>query len=435
MSADTRGGAVQERTALTDELLRQLVSVGQVDVLVAIPTFNDAPTVADVVKAAMAAFLRYFPRERTALLNPDGGSSDGTGDRVLHADPRELDPRLRSGGLRTIHRISAPHVGLPTRSNALRAAFAAADLLQARALVVLEPAVTSVTPEWVANLVRPALREEADLVAPVFQRHPAEGPLVSQLIRPLVRAVYGRRLQEPAAAEFACSGRFASRCLADPIWEREMAPLGIGLGLRLSAIAGGFRIGQTYLGARAVAPHPDPPRVADVFGQVAGCLFSCLDAHEGYWLAPGAPAEVPVFGEDSAPAEEPSLLEPGPLVDAFRTGLKDLGSLLAPILSPGTLATLQARAGGGDPFHLPDEAWVRAVYESAAAYHRQVIHRDHLVQALVPIYLGRAASFILECAGHPPAEVEACLDRLEQSFEALKPQLVELWSPKPGGAR
>lgn len=424
-----------ERSALTDELLRQLVSVGQVDVLVAIPTFNDAATVADVVKAAMAAFLRYFPRDRTALLNPDGGSSDGTTDLVLQADARELDPRLRSGGLRTIHRISAPHVGLPTRSNAVRAIFAAADLLQAKAVAVLEPTVTSVTPEWVASLVRPVLREETDLVAPAFLRHPAEGPLVSQMVRPLVRAVYGRRLREPAAPEFGCSGRFASRSLTEPFWEREMAPLGVGLGVRLSAIAGGFRIGQTYLGARTVAPRPDQPSVPNVFGQVAGCLFSCLEAHESYWLATAAPADVPVFGEDSAPPEEPSLLEPAPLVDAFRSGFRDLGSMLRPILSPETLAALEASAADGTPFHLPDEAWVAAVYESAAAYHRQVIHRDHLVQALVPIYLGRAASFILECGDRSPAEVESRLDRLEQSFDVMKPQLIERWSSKPGGAR
>jgi len=426
---------VPERSALTDELLRQLVSVGQVDVLVAIPTFNDAATVSDVAKAVMASFLRHFPRERTALLNPDGGSSDGTPDRVLGADPRELDPRLRSSGLRTIHRISAPHVGLPTRSNALRAIFAAADLLQAKALAVLEPGVTSVTPEWVASLIRPVLREETDFVGPAFSRHPAEGPLVSQMIRPLVRAVYGRRLREPVTPEFGCSGRFASHCLADPVWEREMAPLGVGLGVRLSAIAGGFRLGETYLGTRAVAPRPDPPRVPDVFGQVAGCLFSCMDAHERYWLATAAPVEVPYFGADSAPPEEPSLLEPAPLVDAFRSGLGHLRSLLDPILSPATLGALEASAADGVPFHLPDEVWVSAVYESAGAYHRQVLHRDHLVQALVPIYLGRAASFILECGSDTPAEAEARLNRLEQSFEIMRPQLIELWSSKTGGAR
>jgi hypothetical protein len=381
----------------------------------------------------MAAFLRYFPRERTVLLNADGGSSDGTADRVLRADAQDLDPRLRPRALRTIHRLSAPHVGLPTRSNAVRSIFAAADLLQTKAVAVLEPTLTSVTPEWVANLIHPVLREETDFVAPAFFRHPAEGPLVSQMVRPLVRAVYGRRLREPAAVEFGCSGRFASRCLAEPVWDRELAPLGAGLGVCLSAIAGAFRLGQTFLGARSVAPGPHGPRVADVFGQVAGCLFSCMDAHEGYWLAVDGSVDVPFFGEAAAAPDESSLLEPAPLIEAFRSGLRDLGGLLGPLLSPETLGGLEASAADGQPFHLPDEVWVAAVYESAAAYHRNVIHRDHIVQALVPIYLGRAASFILECGSDPPAEVEARLGRLEQAFETLKPRLIERWSAKSGG--
>jgi glucosylglycerate synthase len=426
---------VSERTALTDDLLRQLVSVGQVDILVGIPTFNNAATVSDVAKAVMVSFLKHFPRERTALLNPDGGSHDGTVDLVLHAEPQDLDPRIRMSGLRTIHRISAPHGGLPTRANAVRAIFASADLLQAKAVAVLEPTVTNMAPDWIASLLRPALREEIDFVAPVFLRHPVEGPLVSQLVRPVVRAVYGRRLLEPAATEFGCSGRLASYCLAEPVWDREMAPLGVGLGVCLSAAAGDFRLGQTYLGARNVEPGPDRPHVADVFGQVAGSLFACMEAHEAVWLKAGSPVEVPSFGEAGTPPEESTAIDPAPLVEAYRSGLQDLATLLGPILSPETMAALTAAASDDGPLHVPDEVWVAAIYESAAAHHRQVIHRDHLVKALVPIYLGRAASFLVECGGSAPANVEGRFERLEQVFEAMKPQLIERWSPKTGGER
>lgn len=426
---------MSERSALTDELLRQLVSVGQVDVLVGIPTFNNAATVREVAKAAMGSFLKHFPRERTALLNPDGGSNDGTADLVLHAEPQDLDPRIRMSGLRTIHRISAPHGGLPTRANAVRAILASADLLQAKAVAVLEPTVTNVTPDWVASLLRPVLREEIDFVAPTFRRHPAEGPLVSQLVRPIVRAVYGRRLREPAANEFGCSGRFASYCLTEPVWDRELAPLGVGLGVCLDAAAGEFRLGQTYLGARNVEPGPDRPHVADVFGQVAGSLLACMVAHEAKWLTRESSVEVPSFGEAGAPPEESAAIDPAPLVEAYRSGLKDLATLLGQILSPETMGALEAAASDDGPLHIPDEVWVAAIYESAAAYHRQVIHRDHMVKALVPIYLGRAASFLVECGGSSPAEVEVRLERLEQVFETMKPQLIERWSSKTGGER
>ena len=57
---------------LSDDLVRALTAVGNVDVLVGIPTLNNASTIQPIVHAVSEAFIRYFPRERTLLLNCDG---------------------------------------------------------------------------------------------------------------------------------------------------------------------------------------------------------------------------------------------------------------------------------------------------------------------------------------------------------------------------
>ena len=67
-----------EESILSDELVRQLISVGEVDILVGLPTFNDAQTVGQVVQVIRTGLLKYFPRERAAILNADGGSTDET---------------------------------------------------------------------------------------------------------------------------------------------------------------------------------------------------------------------------------------------------------------------------------------------------------------------------------------------------------------------
>ena len=41
------------------------------------------------------------------------------------------------------------------------------------------------------------LRGEVEFLAPRFRRHPRDGALVTQLVRPLVRSVYGVGLDEP----------------------------------------------------------------------------------------------------------------------------------------------------------------------------------------------------------------------------------------------
>jgi hypothetical protein len=50
----------------------------------------------------------------------------------------------------------------------------------------------------------------------------------------------------------------------------------------------------------------------------------------------------------------------------------------------------------GQGFHIPDKLWVRMIYEAATAFRYRAIDRDHLLQSLVLLYLGRTASFVLE---------------------------------------
>ena len=62
-----------EDNFLTDDFLRELINVGEVDILVGVPTYNDAATVAQVVQAIRAGLMQYFPRQRAVIINADGG--------------------------------------------------------------------------------------------------------------------------------------------------------------------------------------------------------------------------------------------------------------------------------------------------------------------------------------------------------------------------
>ena len=118
---------MDQQSALSDALLRQLIAVGQVDVLVGLPTLNNAATVADVVRAVHVSFTRDFPRLRTVMINSDGGSTDGTPELIRSASLSEADTLITSHSLRTIHRVVAPYHGLPGKHTLLRTVFAAAE--------------------------------------------------------------------------------------------------------------------------------------------------------------------------------------------------------------------------------------------------------------------------------------------------------------------
>lgn len=414
-------------TILPDELLSQLMAVGQLDILVGLPTLNHADTVAASVRATHVVFDGSYARERTLLLNVDGGSSDGTPDAVREASFLEGETVLASFSLRTRHRISAPYHGVPGKAGGIRTIFAAADLLQARAVAVLDPEVTSVTPDSLAALLRPVLADQMDFVSPAYARHPLDGTLVTQLVRPLFRSAYGLRLREPLAGEFACSGRFAARCLELDVWEREHLRAGIDLWLSTVAAAGPWRVGETHFGPRLLAQRTRPG-VAALVPQVLDALFTCLRLDEGSWTARADATALALYGEPVPFPPAAGAADAAAGAAAFREGTTALEPILARALEPATLDAVRVAASHASAPTLSDELWVRLVQEIAVAHRRGSVSRDHLVQAAVPLYLGRIAAFHATYEGAPPAVVERELEELCLRFERSRPELVALWT-------
>jgi len=102
------------------------------------------------------------------------------------------------------------------------------------------------------------------------------------------------------------------------------------------------------------------------------------------------------------------------------------GLQLEGIHVPADLAAVVALADA-EPFRFPDPLWVRVVYGFAAAYSRARLPREQLLRSLVPLYLGRTASFVLEADGSGADEVEQLIRALADEFVAQKPYLRERW--------
>jgi glucosylglycerate synthase len=81
-----------------------------------------------------------------------------------------------------------------------------------------------------------------------------------------------------------------------------------------------------------------------------------------------------------------------------------------------------------ESFSYPSDLWARTVYEFAAAYHRAVIGRDHVVQALVPLFRGRAVTFLTENRDASAEEVETNIESLCKTFEREKTYLLQCWN-------
>src|SRR5712664_2394104 len=221
---------------------------GTTDVAVALLTYNNAETAKTVAAAAAAGLAQHFPGVKAALINADAGSSDGTPDLLEAAGLPIVVARYEPPAG---ERAAVPFHGVPGRGEGLRAVFAAARDLKARACVVLEADVVSAAPAWTPHLAGPILADKADFVGPAYTRHRWEGTITRLLLAPLVRALYGRRLQQPFGGQQALSARLIDHLLVHPKWNwsgRDVSDLWI----TGAAIADGFAVWEAWLGPHAV---------------------------------------------------------------------------------------------------------------------------------------------------------------------------------------
>jgi hypothetical protein len=418
---------VSDESLLSDDLLRQLVATGHVDILVGVPTLNNASTVVDVVRAAQAGIAKYFPRARTLIFNADTGSDDGTPTLVRDATTDDTGTVSASKPLRTTHRITTPYHGLPGKGSAMRMIFAVAELLSADAIVALDPNVTSITPDWIPALAGPVTDGHADLVAPWYPRAPSDAPLMTQLVRPLVRATYGWTLYEPLMGEFACSRAFANHCLEESTWGTGATPDGVDLWMATEALASGFRPAQAALGPRLLGPTRKRPGLSDVFQQVMEAVYVCLELHAGYWPQRGAAEPVPCFGALTGAVESGPRPDVTAMAEAFARDVTALHPVLATILSEPTLSGVTAAAAAPSRLCYDDDLWAATVFEFLLAYHTAVMTREHITQTLLPLYLGRTAAFLLQHDSSGPAGVDAALESLCLAFERAKPAAASRW--------
>ncbi|HLB87035.1 MAG TPA: hypothetical protein VJK29_05225 [Terriglobales bacterium] len=416
-----------EESILTDDFLRELINVGEVDILIGVPTYNHAGTVGQVVQAIRAGLLQYFPRQRAVIINADGGSKDATQELVRAASISDLQHGPNLHALRTLHSISTQYPGGPASGVALHTILAAAELLRASTCAVISPDSTNIEPEWLESLLRPVCRDSFDLVTPLYRRHKFDGLLVRNLVYPMNRALYSRRVREPYPAEFAFSGRLGSYFLGQEFWSQEVGRAGAEIYLTISAITGDFRLAQSFLGTKSRVEHA-PADLVPAMRQTVGVLFWSLEQNFPFWGALSDSQAIPAIGAEHEVSLEPIRVNRKRLHQMFVHGVAELEPVLKSILTAPTLAELQrAAAAAEEDFRYSNELWVQTVYEFAASYHKTVISRDHIVQALVPLYRGKTHTFLLENHDASADEVESNVEALCLAFERFKPYLLEQW--------
>ncbi len=414
---------------LDEEAKEKVEKIGEADILVGIPSYNNERTIAHVIKAVEYGLAKYFPRFKAVLLNSDGGSTDRTreivGETSIYG---QLDTILVEHPVHHASQIVAAYHGLPGKGSSFRAIFQIAQALGVRACAVVDSDLRSITPEWVELLLGPILIKNYDYVSPIYSRHKYDGTITNMVVYPFTRALYGKRVRQPIGGDFGLSRRFIEQCLKRDVWGTDVARYGIDIWMTTMAINEGFKLCQSYLGAKIHNAKDPTISLGPMFKQVVGTVFKLMEDYQEQWKEINRSLPTAIYGFRSEVFPEPVEVNLERLLSKFKSGFKEYKDYLSKILTRETLDELANVVSLKDEkFHLPDDLWVKTVYDFAISWHKKGEERDKLLDSMLPVYFGKIASFVIETKDIPTYDAKDLIERQCQRFEALKPYLIERW--------
>jgi len=414
--------------ALRQEVHEQIEQIGQADIVVGIPSYNSAKTIGHVVRAVQAGLAKYFPDYKAVLVNSDGGSSDNTVDVVHNTTIEDYSSILLKHRTEPMYKMTFPYSGIPGKGSAFRAVFAIAEALNAKACAVVDSDLRSITPEWIELLITPVLQNDFDYIAPLYHRHKYDGTITNSIIYPLTRALYGKRVRQPIGGDFGFSGKLAQFYLTKDVWDTDVARFGIDIWMTTTALANGFRVAQSFLGAKIHDAKDPGSDLSDMLYQVVSATFGLMDGYAEQWMAIESSQAVPTFGFEYSVGLEPVKVNTARMTNIFREGIGNLHEIWLSILGAGDLREVERLGTLNDSeFRFPIALWTRVVYDYAIAFHQRKLSPEHLIKSLTPLYLGKTASFILEAEHMDAHEAEAEIEKLCLEFESSKNYLVTNW--------
>jgi glycosyltransferase involved in cell wall biosynthesis len=391
-----------------DERLRSgITRIGSADVVVGIPSFRNAATIGYVAATAAKGLREHFPGARVAIVNADGGSEDGTPERVAL-------------GASDVPVAVGRYIGPPGKGSAFRAIFTAVGMLGARACAVVDSDLRSITPQWIGRLLTPVTKGEADYITPLYARHKHDGTITNSVAYPLTRALYGLRVRQPIGGEFGFRADLARTYLEQPVWDSDVARFGIDIFMTTTAITRGAKVAQAFLGAKVHDPKDPAADLGPMFTQVVGTLFRMAGDNERAWAKVRGSRDVPVIGDPMPVEPEAVPADPARLREKYMAGKGAFEPFWREILSAPVPESLDAKA------------WARIVFDHLEAALGRPTQSEQMARSLLPLYQLRTASFIEEVRDMTTTQSETVIEDGARAMEEEKVRFMERRSQGAG---
>ncbi len=393
--------------------------VKQAELVVGIPSYNEADSIAYPTEMAGAGLKRYFQDKDSVIINVDNNSPDGTKEAFLNASTEV--PKIY---------ISTPE-GVKGKGNNLKNLFEAVVELKAKAAIVVDADLKSISPQWIQYLGEP-LFGGFNYVTPIYVRHKYDGSITNHIAYPLLRTLYGLRVRQPIGGDFGFSRRMAQAFLSEKTWSENVAHFGIDIWMTTIAIARRFKVCQTYLGSPKSHRTKDPAKhLGPMFKQVMMTFFELMIDFEYFWkdTAESWPSSIFGFGLGSVDNPPPVSVDLDSLYESFVSGFDRYGNIWEKILPKSEWKEInKTKQIPREKFYYRSDIWARILFNYAIAYRNNEIPKELIIESMIPFYHSRILSFVNKTVHMNIKECEEYFESVVRVFEQEKPYLIRRWN-------
>jgi glycosyltransferase involved in cell wall biosynthesis len=407
-------------TALRQPTRRTLERLGDVDIVIGIPSFNNETTIAHVIQTVESGLALHYPKHKCVVMIADGGSVDDTREE---GDELEDSP--------WIERIICIYRGIPGKGSAVRAIFEAANLVKAKVTLLFDSDLRSITPEWVKHMTDAILNDGVDYVTPNYTRYKYDGTITNNIVYNLTRALYGYRVRQPIGGDFAFSLSLVQKLITKDVWETDVAKFGIDIWLTTMAMVFKAKIVQVNLGVKIHDIKDPAEALGPMFRQVVFTLLSLMEENEQFWKNVKDSQIVPIVGLPVNVQPQAFTINVTKLVNDFKIGFSNYSEVWKKIVKQDNFKIIEVLYQMDEKeFLIETEVWAKILYDLAAAFHHWKGNRQLMVSLMTPLYFARVASFVNRTKDMSNEEAEEVVEEQAEIFEKLKGYLIERWDEK-----
>jgi len=400
-------------TALRADAQTRLASIGRADLVVGIPSYRNAKTIAPVMQAAALGLARHFPSLRGVIAVTDGGSTDET-QRIAETTP--LNPPTP--------RIVTAYQGLLGRGSGLRAIMEITHRLGARGCVILPADLSNPHPVLLRRLAAPVVRNGYEYVLPAHKAVTLTTAMAGHLAYPFLRALFNTEVRHAIAGALAVSRAMAHDFISKDVWETDVARGGVDVWMTTWALTEKRRVCQVTL--PPLVPSGPDIGFEFTFIQAIGTLFRFLNIYRKRWRNSNNDLQQVPFFDHAEYDDAPATLTWEELWKMGQRTTQKYQRAWQALLPPKHLAAVTGLLSHSKAV-FPVELWVKIVYDLAVVYNKGEGDPDKVVGALLPLFYLHTAAWLRETSAHKGRNGEVALAAQAEEFRRWKPYLIERW--------